>query len=301
MIKLRQIEFFRAVMLHGSINRASHYLCVSQPVVSRVISKLENDIGLTLFERKASHLVPTKNAYVLNRYCDDIFETTNRLGSVIKSLQGEQVEHLKFCASPALCSSFMPKLIAKFDKNIRIHFESSMIRDMPSNIESGFYEFGLTIWPIPSEKVDCIPVADSGFIFLCHNSNPLRQLPRIRFEHLVDQEFIFTNRSMPVGEYIERRFNEIGVSCEKYLEVDRAEIVCSLINSGRGVSIINRHGFDQEQWKNITAIELEKPIHANVYLIVPKLRDLSSAAAAFIDFLKAECATEKQGTTDPHS
>lgn len=285
-------------MLHGSINRASHYLCVSQPVVSRVISQLERDIGLNLFERKASHLVPTKNAYVLNRYCDDIFETTNRLSSVIQSLQGEQVEHLKFCASPALCNSFMPKMIAKFDKNVRIHFESSMIRDISSNIESGFFEFGLTIWPIPSDKVECTPIAQSGFVFLCHNSNPLRHVPRIRFEHFVDQEFIFTNRSMPVGEYIERKFQEIGVRCERYLEVDRSEIVCSLINAGRGVSIINRHGFDQEQWKNVTSVELERPIHSNIYLVVPKLGNLSSSAMSFIEFLKAECEMESDPSTN---
>lgn len=287
-------------MLHGSINRASHYLCVSQPVVSRVISQLERDVGLNLFERKASHLVPTKNAYVLNRYCDDIFEKTNKLSSVIKSLQGEQVEQLKFCASPALCNSFMPKMIAKFDKNIRIHFESSMIRDISSNIESGFYEFGLTIWPILSDKVECIPLTESGFVFLCHNSNPLRHAPKIRFEHIVGQEFIFTNRSMPVGEYIERKFQEMGVNCERYLEVDRSEIVCSLINSGRGVSIINRHGFDQEQWKNIASVELEKPIHSNVYLVVQKLGTLSPSALSFIEFLKRECAKESDASP-PHS
>jgi len=288
MFKLKQLEFFRAVMLYGSINRAAHYLCVSQPVVSRTIAQLEHSIGLSLFERKSSHLVPTRNAYILHRYCDEIFAKTNQLGYVIKSLKSEQIRQLKFCASPALSNSFLPGLLARFDRSVQVHFESAMLKDIAVNVESGLFEFGLTIWPILSEKLECTPLVDSGFVFLCHRSNPLHKVRQIHFECLVGQEFIFTNRSMPIGEYIERKFEELGVRCEKYLEVDRSEVVCSLINAGRGVTIINRHGFDPEQWPNVRAVELERPMHTYIYLVRPKSGKLSEAAEAFVDFLKNE-------------
>lgn len=288
MIKLRQLEFFRAVMLYGSINRAAHYLCVSQPVVSRTISQLERSIGLQLFDRRSSHLVPTKNAYVLHRYCDDIFVRTNQLDYVIKSLKARQGPHLKFCAAPALSNSFIPGLLARFDRNVRVHFESAMLADITVNVESGRFQFGLTIWPVLSEKLECKPLADSDFVFLCHKSNPLHALKKIRIEHLADQEFIFTNRAMPIGEHIERRFDELNVHCERYLEVDRSEIVCSLINAGRGVTIINRHGFDPNLWTNVRAVELEQPIHTHIYLIHPRSAQLSEEARNFIDFLVSE-------------
>lgn len=288
MIKLKQLEFFRAVMIYGSINRAAHYLCVSQPVVSRTVAQLERSIGLELFERKSSHLVPTRNAYILHRYCDDIFAKTNQLGYVIKSLKSEQERKLKFCASPALSNSFLPRLLAQFDASVRIHFESAMLKDIAVNVESGLYEFGLTIWPILTETLACTPLVQSDFVFLCHQSNPLHSLPAVSFEHLTDQEFIFTTRSMPIGEYIERKFEELNVRCEKYMEVDRSEVVCSLINAGRGVSIINRHGFEAELWTNVRSVELEQPIHTHIYLVLPRTSRLSKEAEAFIDFLTSE-------------
>jgi len=286
MANLKQLEYFRAVMLYGSINRASIHLCVSQPVVSRMISQLERTIELKLFERKASHLVPTQNAFVLNRYCDDIFEKTHRLDAVIKSLQEQHTDRLKFCAAPALCSSFLPKVIASYNKDVIISFESSMLKDLGSDIESGTFEFGFSVWPIISNRLECKAISKSDFVFLCHKKNPLRHNRTIRFKDLADQDFIFTNRSMPIGEYIDRKFQEQNITCKRYLEVDRGDVICSIINAGRGVSIVNRHAYDPEQWRNICSVELADPINTHIYLLTPKAISLSGAAVSFIEHLQ---------------
>ena len=287
MANLKQLEYFRAVMLYGSINRASTHLCVSQPVVSRVISQLERTIALKLFDRKALHLVPTQNAFVLNRYCDDIFEKKNRLDSVIKSLQIQYVDRLKFCAAPALCSSFLPKIIASYNRDVIISFESSMLKDLESDIESGTFEFGFSIWPIISHRLECKAIANSDFIFLCHKKNALRHKQSIKFEDLIDQDFIFTNRNMPIGEYIDRKLQENKITFKRYLEVDRGDFICAIINAGRGVSIVNRQAYDPDQWKNICAVELEDPINTHIYLLTPKTIELSPAATAFIKHLQS--------------
>ena len=273
-------------MLYGSINRASSHLCVSQPVVSRVISQLERTIALKLFDRKSSHLVPTQNALVLNRYCDDIFEKKNRLDSAIKSLQIQHIDRLKFCAAPALCSAFLPKVIASFNRDVMISFESSMLKDLESDIESGTFEFGFSVWPIISHRLECKAISKSDFVFLCHKKNSLRHNKTIKFEDLVDQEFIFTNRNMPIGEFIDRKLQEQNITFKRYLEVDRGDFICAIINAGRGVSIVNRQAYDPEQWKNICSVELKDPINTHIYLLTPKTIALSPAATTFIKHLQ---------------
>lgn len=273
-------------MLYGSINRASSHLCVSQPVVSRVISQLERTIALKLFDRRSSHLVPTQNALVLNRYCDDIFEKKNRLDSAIKSLQIQHIDRLKFCAAPALCSAFLPKVIASFNRDVMISFESSMLKDLESDIESGTFEFGFSVWPIISHRLECKAISKSDFVFLCHKKNSLRHNKTIKFEDLVDQEFIFTNRNMPIGEFIDRKLQEQNITFKRYLEVDRGDFICAIINAGRGVSIVNRQAYDPEQWKNICSVELKDPINTHIYLLTPKTIALSPAATTFIKHLQ---------------
>ena len=57
MLKSRQVEAFRAVMLAGGITPASELMSVSQPAVTRLIHDLQSALGLKLFERRGARLV----------------------------------------------------------------------------------------------------------------------------------------------------------------------------------------------------------------------------------------------------
>src|ERR687897_862256 len=61
----RQIEAFRAVVLTGGVSAAASLINVTQPAVSRMIRDLQQDLGLVLFERRGTGLVPTSEALSL--------------------------------------------------------------------------------------------------------------------------------------------------------------------------------------------------------------------------------------------
>ena len=61
----RQIEVFRAVMVSGHVTRAAEVLHTSQPTVSRELARLEQVLGIELFERVKGRLRPTVRALAL--------------------------------------------------------------------------------------------------------------------------------------------------------------------------------------------------------------------------------------------
>src|SRR5690606_35136927 len=58
-MSLRQYEYALAVAEHGSVTAAADELRVAQPSMSQQIRNLERDLGVTLFARTPSGLVPT--------------------------------------------------------------------------------------------------------------------------------------------------------------------------------------------------------------------------------------------------
>jgi DNA-binding transcriptional LysR family regulator len=58
-MNLKHIEAFRAVMLAGSMTAAAKELFTSQPNISRLITQLERETGLLLFQRSGVRLIPT--------------------------------------------------------------------------------------------------------------------------------------------------------------------------------------------------------------------------------------------------
>jgi DNA-binding transcriptional LysR family regulator len=57
-VNLRQIEAFRAIILHGTMTAAADQLRTSQPSISRLIAELEPATKLKLFERRAGRITP---------------------------------------------------------------------------------------------------------------------------------------------------------------------------------------------------------------------------------------------------
>ena len=70
----RLVEVFRAVMRTGHVTRAAELLHTSQPTVSRELARLEQVLGLVLFERVKGRLRPTAQAQVLLEEVDRSYE-----------------------------------------------------------------------------------------------------------------------------------------------------------------------------------------------------------------------------------
>src|SRR3712207_2008590 len=61
-LSARQIEVFRAVMVAGSLSGAAQQLNVSQPSLTRLVRRIEDQVGFALFDRVKGRLLPTAEA-----------------------------------------------------------------------------------------------------------------------------------------------------------------------------------------------------------------------------------------------
>jgi len=100
-MNLRHLEIFRAVLANGSATKAARSMGISQPAVSRVLARFEQDMGLTLFKREGSGLVPTPEALLLG---EEVERTCNGYDGLLRRAKGirEMGEgHLASARSPA--------------------------------------------------------------------------------------------------------------------------------------------------------------------------------------------------------
>lgn len=92
MIDLKDLEAFLAIVDSGSISHAAHQLGLTQPAISLKLKKIENELGVKLFQRTPRSMVPLPTALgivpkireILNKF-DGIKET---LTDEISSLEG---------------------------------------------------------------------------------------------------------------------------------------------------------------------------------------------------------------------
>ena len=58
-MQLRECEYVLAIAQEGNMSKAAQRLYVSQPTLSKMLAKLEENIGMPLFERQSTGMVPT--------------------------------------------------------------------------------------------------------------------------------------------------------------------------------------------------------------------------------------------------
>lgn len=84
-LNYHHLLYFWTVVREGSISAASRMLRLAQPTVSGQIKALEESLGVQLFRRQGSRLVPTEAGAHVYRYADEIFSLGREL---LESLAG---------------------------------------------------------------------------------------------------------------------------------------------------------------------------------------------------------------------
>ena len=110
----RQIEAFRALILTGGVGAAANLLNISQPAVSRMIRDFQQDLGLSLFERRGTRLVPTSDALSLYAEVERAFVGLDRIAKTATELRTRRAGFLRIAALPALANGFLPRFAGQF-------------------------------------------------------------------------------------------------------------------------------------------------------------------------------------------
>ncbi|WP_176066576.1 LysR family transcriptional regulator [Anaeromyxobacter diazotrophicus] len=107
-LNYHHLLYFWTVARNGSIARAGEELRLSQPTLSTQIKKLEETLGVKLFERQGRRLVLTDVGRTVQRYADEIFRTGRELQLAVKGLPTGQRPRLA-----AGVADVIPKIMAE--------------------------------------------------------------------------------------------------------------------------------------------------------------------------------------------
>lgn len=87
MIDLKQLKAFATLAEFGSFSRSAGVLGVAQPVLSRQIKALEQELGVELFYRNGRGTILTEAGKVLNQYAKGVIDTVDRAASEVTALR----------------------------------------------------------------------------------------------------------------------------------------------------------------------------------------------------------------------
>jgi DNA-binding transcriptional LysR family regulator len=287
-----QLKVFASVYENKSFSRASEELNLTQPSVSAHVKKLEEELGVKLFDRVGRKTIPTREAELLHARAEEIIQKLMDIKDSLGRFQEEIKGLIKIGSSSIPGSYIIPPLAAEFRRKYPDVFfqvtidDSRKIADM---VMGGELLIGVVSEKIDHESIVHLVVIEDELVIAVPRG--FMRKKEIAPMELLDTPFLMWGESSEMHKSMERGHTEKGVSLKGLNVVavlDSTDSVREAVKSGLGVSILSRFAIkDDLKRRSIVEVKLKGvQMKQNYYVIAHKKRTLSSQYRAFMDFLK---------------
>lgn len=239
---LRQIEVFKAVIETGTVSRAAETLNMSQPAASKLLSNLEADSGLDLFERRRGLLFPTERGQRFYEEVDRIFSGLDQIALAIDNLRSEERGRLTIGILPALSGRFISTAIQRFSENqpdifISLHARSSQF--LVDWMRGGKVDVCIVTGRVEDPHILVEPILNMPMVCMLPPDHPLAAHSALTAADLDNQPLVAFMQSSYTRLQLERTFERANIEPSIVTEATTAQNVCELVAAGMGIALVH--------------------------------------------------------------
>ena len=111
-----RLKVFRTVAVSLNFRKASEELFITQPAVTQQIKVLEEELGVSLFDRSGGKVSLTESGMVLASYAGKLKALSDEAAQAVAEVSGTLTDELRVGASQTIGQYLLPKLLASFRK-----------------------------------------------------------------------------------------------------------------------------------------------------------------------------------------
>jgi LysR family transcriptional regulator, hydrogen peroxide-inducible genes activator len=160
-MNFQQLEYIIAVDTHRHFAKAAEKTFVTQPTLSMMIQKLEEELGLRIFDRSKQPVKPTQEGEEVIARAKQIVADVNRLKEFAKVLKHEISGELKLAVIPTLAPYLLPLFLKAFVEKhplLKINIRELVTNDIITSLKNGDIDIGLLATPLTDPKLEEHPV-----------------------------------------------------------------------------------------------------------------------------------------------
>ncbi len=184
---ITQLRYIVAVDTHKSFARAASHCYVSQPALSMQIKKVEDELGVLIFDRSKKPVLTTDIGVKIIAHSRLIIKEINRMPELIKDQKDEIKGNLRIGIIPTLSPYLLPLFVTHFIKkyaDVNLIFEELLSEQIINNLNKDLLDVGILATPVTDNGVLEIPLFYEGFMLYGHPDTPLMNKQYIKLKDL---------------------------------------------------------------------------------------------------------------------
>lgn len=266
---LSYYKIFYTVAEAGNISKAAKELYISQPAISKVITKLEQNLNTTLFLRNSRGVKLTYEGTLLYEQCKTAFHALSLGEFQIRNAMEENIGHLRIGVSTILCKNMLLPYLKKFIEeypNIKINIECQATYEILTLLENGSIDIGLVAKPTHLKDISYFSMGEIQDIFVVSKNYfdmvKKTNKPINATEILENSTLMLLDTGNITRQHVDNYLKENHIGVTNCIEMTSMELLVDFAKIGIGVAcVIKEFVIDELECGELIQIPQCKPMH----------------------------------------
>jgi len=260
-MKLRQLQYVTEVIKNGmNVTAAAEKLFTSQPGVSSQIKRLEEELGVTIFERSGKHINGlTPEGELLAERFKVILNEADNVKRIAEDFSHPDSGMLSIATTHTQARYVLPPVISEFRKRypkVQLQINQGTPEQIANLTDSGKADIGIA--------TEALELFDNLILLPCYRWNRCLIVPK---GHELMSENLLTLNAIaehPIITYtfgvadrsvINRAFTKESLDLNVVLMAADAEVIKTYVRNGLGVGICARMAYDRQQDQDLAVLD----------------------------------------------
>ncbi|MGY6523735.1 MAG: hydrogen peroxide-inducible genes activator [Mongoliitalea sp.] len=179
---IQQLEYVLAVDKFRHFGQAAESCFVTQPTLSAQIQKLENELGVILFDRSKMPVIPTEIGVQIITQAKKVVSESKGIFELVSQLKGDISGLIKIGIIPTLAPYLLHRFIRSFLEkypHVKVQVEEIVTEEIVRKLKNDELDLGIVVTPLEENGIVEKPMFYEKFYAYLSEGHPLLQKPKL--------------------------------------------------------------------------------------------------------------------------
>lgn len=257
-MNLRDLKYIVNTAKEGNFAKAAKASFISQPTLSMQIKKLEEELGVQIFERENKKFLITKVGKEIIKKAENILQQAEEIKILAKNSLDPYAGELTIGAFPTLAPYFLPNAVRKISKEfprLKLILIEDKTAQLIAKLKNGELDAALIAMPISENEFEGIKIFEEEFLLAVPKNHPFTKKKIIKQKDLEGEKLILLEDGHCFRDQALEVCAKIGAG-EQTFRATSLETLKQMVIAGSGITLIPEIATKKES--GIVYIAIEK-------------------------------------------
>ncbi len=285
-MNLSQLQYFCKLAELQHYTKAAEQLYITQPTLSNSIARLEDELGVPLFEREGRNVRLTKYGREFNGYAKEALDALEKGKALAQDEAGQYTGNVSIGTIYTVQDTYLPALVRSFRNEFgqgpTINMYQGLTIPLIEGLEQDTYDVVLTAYVPDKPNLQFVPVLSQSLAIMAHRDHPLAKKDEVTIADLHGEHLVTYRPTTPLGSEVKFLLDEENVRPSEFYD-DEITIASMVDSNPRSIGLaLDTLGFAAfNDLATIPLADVPDDFHP-IYLVFKKGAYKSPAVEHFI-------------------